>query len=344
MANTKCPLCKSKNTFLQQDNFTGYKVDMKFQIHICDDCSTSFPLPKVNADKLYEFIYKNQHRIPGYSRYWYYFKEIKDQSNPLSFLADSGEAYFGIKEALLKIKKTKQNLKVLDVGCGLGYLTYALKRENYDVYGIDISKEAIVKAKEHFGDYFICQDIYQYAKENKKGFDAIILTELIEHLENPIEFLKTSLNLLNENGKIILTTPNRSIANSEIVWHTESPPIHHWWYSEQSISYIAKKLNLKLNFISFEKFYSKKPKFYNIKRYEKKRFRSPTIDENWELYKEKIPRKKGKLEMQLKYFSYNFSFIIRFFLKIMKLFNPSIIICDERGKFICATLEKSYIT
>lgn len=341
MIKSNCPLCNSKNTFLQQNDFTGYKVDMKFQIHICENCETSYPFPMLNADKLYDFIYKNQHRIPGYSRYWYYFKEIKKQRNPLSFLADSGEAYFGIREALLKIKKTKENLKVLDVGCGLGYLTYALKSEQYDVYGIDISKEAINNAKKHFGNYFISQDIFEYAKNNKNSFDVIILTELIEHLENPIDFLKTSLNLLNKNGKIIITTPNRSIANSDIVWLTESPPIHHWWYSEKSIAYMAKKLNLKLEFVSFKKFYARKPKIYNIRRYKKRRFRSPTINENWELYKEKIPRKKGNLEMQLKKISYNFSFIVKFIFKVMKFFNPSIIICKERGKFICAILVKT---
>jgi SAM-dependent methyltransferase len=343
MIYNKCPLCSNDRAKLQQDNFTGYQVDMKFQIFLCDNCTTSYPLPRVNADKLYDIIYKNQENVPGYSRYWYYFKEIKKQKNPLAFLANSGEAYWGIKEALSKTTKSKDNLKILEVGCGLGYLTYALRLENYDVNGIDISEEAINKAKQNFGNYFICQDLFKYVENNNEIFDVIILTEVIEHLEKPIEFLEITLKLLKNDGKIILTTPNRSISSLDIVWDTESPPIHHWWFSENSMKWIADKFKLNLDFISFEKYYNNKPKEYNTKKIIKKVFRPPIINEKWEIYSNRIPRKKGKLEMKLKPVFYKFSFLIRAYLKLKTYIYPSTIICGERGKFMCAVFQKDQI-
>ena len=66
---------------------------MKFQIYLCDNCLTSFSLPRLNANKIYDIIYDNGENVPGYSRYWKYFKEIKKQENPLTYLANSEEAY-----------------------------------------------------------------------------------------------------------------------------------------------------------------------------------------------------------------------------------------------------------
>src|SRR5688572_29547378 len=159
----KCPLC-SGVAKLKQDNFIGYKEDMMFSIYLCEDCHTSFPLPSVNASKIYDFIYKNGENVPGYDRYWNYFKQIKKHERPLSFLASSEEAYWGIRTALERITGDKRDSKILEIGCGLGYLTYALRSENYDVLGLDISKEAIDNAKQNFGNYFICEDLFKYVE------------------------------------------------------------------------------------------------------------------------------------------------------------------------------------
>lgn len=339
----KCPLCNG-TAKLKKDNFTGYKEDMIFKIYLCDDCLTSFPLPKMNANKIYDFIYKNRENVPGYNRYWNYFNQIKKQENPMSFLANSEEAYWGIKTALAEITAGKRDLKILEIGCGLGYLTYALRSENYDVLGLDISEEAIDNAKQNFGNYFICEDLFKYVETNNESFDIIILTEVIEHVEQPIEFIEAILKLLNKKGKVILTTPNRTLSPLDIVWDTEAPPVHHWWFGETSMKYIANKLKLNLNFISFEEFYKKNPQEYRAKKARKKAFRIPIIDKNWELYSHKTHRKKGKLELQFKSILSRFNFLKRLYkrmlFKLKVYIDPSIIICGERGNIMCAVFQK----
>ena len=68
---------------LQVDNFIGYKEDMIFEIYSCDDCLTSFSLPRMNASSIYDFIYKNSEHVPGYNRYWNYFKQIKKHNKQI---------------------------------------------------------------------------------------------------------------------------------------------------------------------------------------------------------------------------------------------------------------------
>jgi SAM-dependent methyltransferase len=42
----------------------------------------------------------------------------------------------------------------------------------------------------------------------QEKFDSILAGEIIEHLENPVKFLRDCYNLLNRSGKLIISTPN----------------------------------------------------------------------------------------------------------------------------------------
>ena len=47
----------------------GYQEPFIFKIFYCQTCNTSFSMPRVNSDGIYELIYKNTQNIRGYSRY-----------------------------------------------------------------------------------------------------------------------------------------------------------------------------------------------------------------------------------------------------------------------------------
>lgn len=339
-----CSLCQ-QSAQLRASNFVGYKVDMQFSIYQCDHCYTSFPLPLVNTDAIYDFIYKNGEKVPAYDRYWHYFKQVKHQPNPLAYLAAKEDAYWGIREALQQITAHNPKPRILEVGCGLGYLTYALSTAGYDVQGLDISSEAIQNARQHFGDFYICDNLFSYVHAHPATYDVIILTEVIEHVNEPIAFIKTIADLLKQGGKAIITTPNRSLIPDDIIWDTELPPVHQWWFSEHSMQYIANQLQLDLHFVSFSKFYHQHPKEYIVKRGKKKSFRIPVIDEHWQFYshvvKATTPENQIAIEdvaaIESDSFKKQFK---RALLQLKALVNPSTIICGERGNTLCAVFEK----
>jgi len=203
-------------------------------------------MKNVNTE-IYDIIYSNK-KTPGYDRYLKYGKEIKRQITPLKYLSEEESTYYPIYKFLMD--KTK--LEILEVGCGYGYLTYSLHSLGHNIVGIDISKKAIDFASSHFGNYYEVSNIKNY--KPKKQFDLIIATELIEHLSNPVEFISLCVNLLNSDGKIILTTPN--YYNKISVWRTDSPPVHTVWLSKDSFKYIAKK-KLKCAFVDFTNYLGK---------------------------------------------------------------------------------------
>lgn len=99
---------------------------------------------------------------------------------------------------------------VLDVGCGNGVISRSLGELGYNVIGIDISEKAVAKAKElnTFPNVnFKVLSAEQLVAEGKT-YDAVVCSEVLEHLNNPETLLKTLHQSLNVEGVMIVTVPN----------------------------------------------------------------------------------------------------------------------------------------
>jgi SAM-dependent methyltransferase len=248
-----CALCGNSAVFVGTK--LGYQEPDIFNIFECPNCSTSFAVANVYSDNIYENIYKSARDIPGYDRYYRYKDKVKNVSNPLEYLADSEEAYWGVTKVLSEIQKPKDEVKILEVGCSLGYLTYSLNQEGYDAIGLDISKNAIDNAISEFGDYYVCDDVLKYSQNNEEKYDVIILTEVIEHIKEPIPFLKSLIYMLRREGKLIISTPNRSVLMKEEIWVSELPPVHWFCFSFSSLEYISKIIHCTISSIDFTEYY-----------------------------------------------------------------------------------------
>jgi SAM-dependent methyltransferase len=89
------------------------------------------------------------------------------------------------------IQHLQPDWRVLDVGCGNGALTYDLKEHCTSVTAIDLNLKNIKRAKTQFereGITYICGDATQYVFD--QTFDAIVLSNVLEHIEDRPEFLK----------------------------------------------------------------------------------------------------------------------------------------------------------
>jgi len=114
-----------------------------------------------------------------------------------------------------------EGIKIVDVGCGGGILTERLARIGAEVSGIDASAELINIAKEHVKldpniservDYI--QTTVENFSQNKEGsYDAVIASEVLEHVADPQIFLKECVKILKPGGSIFITTENRTLAS-----------------------------------------------------------------------------------------------------------------------------------
>ena len=99
--------------------------------------------------------------------------------------------------------------KILDVAAGQGNFTLSLAELGYEVTWNDLREELVdyVKLKWEHG-------IVHYAPGNvftldfESNFDIVLITEIIEHVAHPDEFLKKITRMVKPEGYVIMSTPN----------------------------------------------------------------------------------------------------------------------------------------
>ena len=99
---------------------------------------------------------------------------------------------------------------ILDVGCASGRLCKYMAQKGFKVHGIDVLETAIEIAKEFNSIPNTTYEVRDFLEHPfpENSFDCITFTEVIEHVENPAQYLKEFYRILRPNGHIILSTPN----------------------------------------------------------------------------------------------------------------------------------------
>lgn len=104
--------------------------------------------------------------------------------------------------------------KVLDIGCGNGFMLKALKkiRPDAEYFGLDNALELVRGTKKRLGGqrHFVHASANRPLPFKDRSFDLIVCTEVIEHLKQPKSLLREIRRLLKPGGKAAITVPNGS--------------------------------------------------------------------------------------------------------------------------------------
>jgi SAM-dependent methyltransferase len=113
--------------------------------------------------------------------------------------------------------------KVLDIG----FAHYPNPYLRGEIYGFD--RERVPVPSNYKTAFF---DEVTNLRDIGEKFDTVIAGELIEHLENPLQFLADCYHILNPGGQLVLSTPNPYYP--PLVW-LERFMIRRFFYAEEHL-------------------------------------------------------------------------------------------------------------
>jgi 2-polyprenyl-3-methyl-5-hydroxy-6-metoxy-1,4-benzoquinol methylase len=123
----------------------------------------------------------------------------------------------------------KMGATILDLAAGSGAMSKRLIDSGYNVIATDYVVENF---RLHDSVPFFMADLNAgFSKGREQNFDAIVASEIIEHLENPRHFARECFKLLKPEGFLILSTPNVDCAASVAHFISDST---FQWFSDAS--------------------------------------------------------------------------------------------------------------
>ena len=236
-----CPCCgSSKSDEWTKATDREYRTTSDiFTLYKCMECSSIFLFP-VPVHRLAE-IYP--------SNYYSFAEQKKSLISDIKTWLD--KRFF--KNLTSKIKGTE--LSALDVGGGVGWELNVMQSADHrvkDTMIVDLDPDAADGAKKNGHGYF-CGRIEEYTTDKK--YDIILMLNLIEHVEFPLEVLSKAKELLSEHGIIVIKTPNCDAWDARLFrrknWGGFHCPRHWTLFTKESFELCAKRAGLSVKEFSY---------------------------------------------------------------------------------------------
>ena len=124
-----------------------------------------------------------------------------------------------------------RNGRVLDVGCGYGFLLAALERAGYEAYGLEVSSHAVEQARRRARGQVLQQGAEEPFPFPENHFDAVTLLDVIEHLDGYPAALASCAQCLRPGGKLFVITLNahslaRPLLGRRWAWYQDPTHVH----------------------------------------------------------------------------------------------------------------------
>lgn len=163
------------------------------------------------------------------------YREMRDDE----YLAEEPGRRATARQIIKLVAARSSTGRLLEVGCGHGLLLDEARRRGYDVVGLELSRESAAHAREELGlpVYELTLDQFA-AQSNDVRYDAILLVDVIEHLDDPLQALDLCISLLAPGGALCVVTPDPS----SVVARLAGP---RWWGYLPAHTYLFPRRTLR---------------------------------------------------------------------------------------------------
>lgn len=230
----KCKICGGKLSKFITDIFDdrhGYPG--RFDIFRCTACGFGQTVPEIPEDKIGEIYTKYYPRKNAIEA-----ESLKNQ--PIQLIPPLKRWWMGINNTAHY--HIRNRAKVLDIGCGDCTSIREINAMGSEGYGIEPDQNIktvvdILKLNVHIG-------VYHEIPYPDNFFDYITMSQVLEHIHNPVELLRSFKRILKDDGQVVIGVPNvdsrlrKKYGNRWLNWHV---PYHINHFSRKSLNLLAEK-------------------------------------------------------------------------------------------------------
>ena len=265
----KCKLCGSEKIFITYEGIIrngglGKYTKSPVKMWRCEDCDAIWHDNILDVSEYYE---SKEYRM-----------ELEDTTEEEDFYRlhdkDSLDKFIYTGTTIFR------NKKVADIGCGCGAFLDYIKGVAEEVIAVEPSNYYLdIMRNKGF-------TVFQYATDayDKLGstVDTIVSFDVIEHVEDPRDFLKNVYNLLKEGGKAVIGTPTETPVMRQLIGEDYERKLlfstqHIWVLGEKNLRMISDEIG----FSSVDIKYYQRYGLSNLVGWVRDRVPGTSIDSSW---------------------------------------------------------------
>jgi len=247
-----CRLCKAP---LKGPDIVGnfvYGGTSRQKFYRCPRCDAAFLYPPMKKEEESRF-YSNE------------FEKFMEKRSGKDFDWSGPEAHIKSNEKQFKRRLPffeefiRPGRRVLEIGCSSGFMLLPLKEMGLDVIGVEPSG--------NFAGFLKKQGIPVYDSTKKlhkiegrsQAFDLVMHFFVLEHIGEPIAFLKDALKLVKPGGKMVFEIPSRddpllSIYNIPAFHKFYWSVAHNYYFNRVSLEFIMSRLGEKFEILAEQRY------------------------------------------------------------------------------------------
>ncbi len=205
-----CPLCSHSSRFaFSKEGYSLYR---------CMDCGFIYVFPFLNSEELASFYQQD------------YYELDNERYHPVNqYVTKKWEQRLSIIQQYLdKPEKSLEGISILDVGCATGVFLERAVQHGMVVSGIEHAEYAVKQAESRLGPGRVYQGEFLHYNANNQ-FSVLTAWDVIEHVGDPIGFLKKANAMLADGGVLCLSTVNTDAYHYRLFkknWRYVIPPEH----------------------------------------------------------------------------------------------------------------------
>lgn len=235
-ANPSCPICAHATAAAGTKHSSHAK--RIFELRHCANCRFTFVgNPWVEYSEVYDEDY---YRGRGSDPLVNYVNEMEHADDTIR-----NYEWMGVLKAVTQLKRVDSQTKWLDFGCGNGMLSRYVKRETgANVVGFE--EGWIAGQARKFGNLVIGPD---ELKAHYGTCDVVSAIEVLEHVVEPLQTLRTIRKLLKPGGLFFYTTGNAQPHRGRITnWSYCMPEVHVSFYEPRTLELAFQRTGFRFEY------------------------------------------------------------------------------------------------